>query len=81
MPQDRRRQSRKTLCFPEIAASPIPKRIPPILLALDFLCDVLGRMKGHQTKKSALMHKLSIGRNGLELGPVKTFVSPGVKEN
>jgi hypothetical protein len=50
-------------------------------LALDFLCDVLGGMKGHQTKKSALMHKLSIGRNGLELGPVKTFVSPGVKEN
>lgn len=31
-----------------------------ILLALDFLCDVLGRMEGHQTKKSALMRKLSV---------------------
>ena len=28
---------------------------PHILLALDFLCDLLGRMEGHQTKKSALM--------------------------
>jgi len=33
---------------------------PHILLALDFLCDVLCRMKGHQTKKSALMRKLSV---------------------
>jgi pyruvate kinase len=33
---------------------------PHILLALDFLCDVLGRMEGHQTKKSALMRKLSV---------------------
>ncbi len=33
---------------------------PHILLALDFLCDVLGRMQGHQTKKSALMRKLSV---------------------
>ena len=33
---------------------------PHILLALDFLCDVLSRMEGHQTKKSALMRKLSL---------------------
>ena len=33
---------------------------PHILLALDFLCDVLCRMAGHQTKKSALMRKLSV---------------------
>jgi pyruvate kinase len=33
---------------------------PHILLALDFLCDVLPRMAGHQTKKSALMRKLSV---------------------
>jgi pyruvate kinase len=33
---------------------------PYILLALDFLCDVLCRMEGHQTKKSALMRKLSV---------------------
>ena len=33
---------------------------PHILLALDFLCDVLARMEGHQTKKSALMRKLSV---------------------
>ena len=33
---------------------------PYILLALDFLCDVLGRMAGHQTKKSALMRRLSV---------------------
>jgi pyruvate kinase len=33
---------------------------PHILLTLDFLCDVLARMEGHQTKKSALMHKLSV---------------------
>jgi pyruvate kinase len=33
---------------------------PHILLALDFLCDVLCRMEGHQTKKSALMRKLSL---------------------
>jgi pyruvate kinase len=33
---------------------------PHILLALDFLCDVLGRMEGHQTKKSALMRKLNV---------------------
>ncbi|HEY5706461.1 MAG TPA: pyruvate kinase [Terrimicrobiaceae bacterium] len=33
---------------------------PHILLALDFLCDVLARMEGHQTKKSALMRKLRV---------------------
>ena len=33
---------------------------PHILLALDFLCDVLGRMEGLQTKKSALMRNLSV---------------------
>ena len=33
---------------------------PHILLALDFLCDLLGRVEGHQTKKSALMRKLSV---------------------
>src|SRR5262245_8321994 len=33
---------------------------PHILRALDFLCDVLARMEGHQTKKSALMRKLSV---------------------
>jgi pyruvate kinase len=33
---------------------------PHILLALDFLRDVLGRMESHQTKKSALMRKLSM---------------------
>ena len=33
---------------------------PHILLALDFLRDVLARMEGHQTKKSALMRKLSV---------------------
>ena len=33
---------------------------PHILLALDFLSDVLCRMEGHQTKKSALMRKLSV---------------------
>jgi pyruvate kinase len=33
---------------------------PHILRALHFLCDVLARMEGHQTKKSALMRKLSV---------------------
>jgi pyruvate kinase len=33
---------------------------PHILLALDFLRDVLARMEEHQTKKSALMRKLSV---------------------
>ncbi|MBV9272789.1 MAG: pyruvate kinase [Verrucomicrobia bacterium] len=33
---------------------------PHILLALDFLCDVLLRMESHQAKKSALMRKLSV---------------------
>jgi pyruvate kinase len=31
-----------------------------LLQALDFLCDVLARIEGHQTKKSALMRKLSV---------------------
>ena len=39
---------------------------PHVLLALDFLCDVLGRMKGHQTKKSALMRKLSVAEMAWE---------------
>jgi pyruvate kinase len=38
---------------------------PHIALALDFLCDVLTRMKGHQTKKSALMRKLSVAEMSL----------------
>jgi len=38
---------------------------PHILLALDFLCDVLARMKGHRTKKSALMRKLSVAEMAL----------------
>jgi pyruvate kinase len=33
---------------------------PHISRALSFLCDVLGRMEAHQTKKSALMRKLSV---------------------
>ena len=33
---------------------------PHVLLALDFLSDVLCRMEGHQTKKSALMRKLGV---------------------
>ena len=39
---------------------------PHIALALDFLGDVLTRMKGHQTKKSALMRKLSVAENALQ---------------
>jgi pyruvate kinase len=39
---------------------------PHILLALDFLCDVLARMRGHQTKKSALMRKLNVAEMALE---------------
>ncbi|HEU4679725.1 MAG TPA: pyruvate kinase, partial [Terrimicrobiaceae bacterium] len=39
---------------------------PHIALALDFLGDVLTRMKGHQTKKSALMRKLSLAENALQ---------------
>ena len=39
---------------------------PHILLALDFLCDVLARMKGHQTKKSALMRKLNVAETALK---------------
>ncbi len=39
---------------------------PHIALALDFLCDVLRRMKGHQTKKSALMRKLSVAEIALK---------------
>ena len=39
---------------------------PHILLALDFLGDVLARMKGHQTKKSALMRKLSVAETALK---------------
>jgi pyruvate kinase len=39
---------------------------PHILLALDFLCDVLARMKDHQTKKSALMRKLSVAETALK---------------
>ena len=38
---------------------------PHMLLALDFLCDVLARMKEHQTKKSALMRKLSVAEMAL----------------
>jgi pyruvate kinase len=33
---------------------------PHILLALDFLSDVLARMEGHHSKKSSLMRKLSV---------------------
>ena len=39
---------------------------PHVLLALDFLSDVLFRMKGHQTKKSALMRKLSVAEMAWE---------------
>jgi pyruvate kinase len=39
---------------------------PNISQALDFLCDVLARMKGHQTKKSALMRKLSVAEMALK---------------
>jgi pyruvate kinase len=39
---------------------------PHIALALDFLGDVLTRMKGHQTKKSALMRKLSVAEIALQ---------------
>jgi pyruvate kinase len=39
---------------------------PHITLALDFLCDVLTRMKGHQTKKSALMRKLNVAEIALK---------------
>jgi pyruvate kinase len=39
---------------------------PHISQALDFLCDVLARMKGHQTKKSALMRKLSVAEMALK---------------
>jgi pyruvate kinase len=39
---------------------------PHIALALDFLCDVLARMKGHQTKKSALMRKLHVAESALK---------------
>jgi pyruvate kinase len=39
---------------------------PHILLALDFLGDVLARMKGHITKKSSLMRKLSIAEMALK---------------
>lgn len=35
---------------------------PHILMALDFLCDVLSRMKGHQTKKFSLMRKLNMAQ-------------------
>jgi pyruvate kinase len=38
---------------------------PHIALALDFLCDVLARMKGHQTKKSARMRKLHVAESAL----------------
>jgi pyruvate kinase len=39
---------------------------PHIALALDFLRDVLTRMKGHQTKKSALMRKLQVAETALQ---------------
>ena len=39
---------------------------PHIALALDFLRDVLTRMKGHQTKKSALMRKLHVAETALQ---------------
>ena len=39
---------------------------PHIALALDFLRDVLTRMKGHQTKKSALMRKLHVAESALK---------------
>jgi pyruvate kinase len=39
---------------------------PHFLLALDFLCDVLACMKEHQTKKSALMRKLSVAEMALK---------------
>lgn len=39
---------------------------PHIALALDFLGDVLTRMKGHQTEKSALMRKLSVAEIALQ---------------
>ena len=39
---------------------------PHIAMALDFLCDVLARMKGHQTKKSALMRKLDVAESALK---------------
>lgn len=39
---------------------------PHIALALDFLCDVLTRMKGHQIKKSSLMRKLNVAEIALK---------------
>jgi pyruvate kinase len=39
---------------------------PHIALALDFLCDVLTRMKGHQAKKSTLMRKLNVAEIALQ---------------
>ena len=39
---------------------------PHIALALDFLRDVLTRMKGHQTKKSALMRKLHVAETAMQ---------------
>jgi pyruvate kinase len=39
---------------------------PHIALALDFLRDVLTRMKGHQVKKAALMRKLHLAESALK---------------
>jgi pyruvate kinase len=39
---------------------------PHIALALDFLCDVLARMKGHHAKKSALMRNLHVAESALK---------------
>ena len=39
---------------------------PHIALALDFLRDVLTRMKGHQTKKSAFMRKLHVAETAMQ---------------
>jgi pyruvate kinase len=39
---------------------------PHIPQALDLLCDVLARTKGHQTKKCALMRKLSVAEMALQ---------------
>ena len=42
---------------------------PHILLALDFLCDVLARMKGHQIEKVGPYAQAQRGGNGLEVRP------------
>jgi len=42
---------------------------PHVTRAVRFLCDVLGRMEGHQEKKRSLLRRLRVSRVGARGAP------------